>query len=278
MKTYQLLLLLFILFINTIYAQKESFLTGNKINMVISVTDFPKDDATHSTQKLEMIVPDSLKLNKKDLKLRVVLDYKYVIDTVRYFRLSKTVLPGAPLGASLPVIIPPIKKTNDLSEPSDSFGSANGYPHVFKESLHFHLKKHRLHLMLIEYDNEKDYLTDELGLKGDVRDEKIISISLTDRESKESIKHDLTENSFLIYPNPFDDQIFINIGNKNTSEQVKVDIFSVNGVKVISYNLITPHKNNQKRYVLDTSRLKKGIYYCYVTEGNGSYYKTIFKE
>ncbi|WP_299441186.1 T9SS type A sorting domain-containing protein [uncultured Aquimarina sp.] len=278
MKTHRSFLLLLIIFTSVAYAQDESFVTGNKINMVISVTDVPRDDATHSTQKLEMIVPDSLKLNKKDIKLRVVLDYKSVIDTVRYFRLSKTVVPGAPLGASLPVIIPPIKKPNDPSEPSDSFSSSNGYPYLFNNPLHFHLKKHKLYLSLIEYDTEEDYLKDEFGLEGVVRDEKVINISLINRESKELIIDNLTKNSFLLYPNPFDNQVTIDISNKKTSEQIKVDVFSINGIKVISYNLGNAHKNNQQQYILDTSHLKKGVYYCYVTEGSTSYYKTILKE
>ncbi|MDH7444153.1 T9SS type A sorting domain-containing protein [Aquimarina sp. 2201CG14-23] len=276
MKTHRFFLLLCLIITSITHAQNELFSKGNRINLVISVTDIPNDTSDKSIQKLEMVIPDSLKFNKKkDIRLRVILDYKSVIDTIRYFRLSKTVLPTAPYGASLPVIIPPIRKNDSLL---DSFNNSDNYPYVFENPLHFHLKKHRLHLSLREYDNIEDYLNDDLGIRGVLYAEKMVNISFINRESDRLVARNSEQETFQVYPNPFDNKVFIEEENKGINETTVIDIYNINGVKVLEYNSGNQNQISQKQYNLDTSHLKKGIYYCYIRQGNKSYSKTILKK
>ncbi|MBW1297690.1 T9SS type A sorting domain-containing protein [Aquimarina litoralis] len=278
MKTTPIASLILFLFCCVVHSQDDTFVRGNKINLVLSVTDAPGDSTRDTIQKLEMIIPSSLELNKKrDIRLKVILDYRSNIDTVRYFRLSKTVIPLAPYGASLPVIIPPIKKTGDDSE---TFNNTDTYPYIFETPFNFPLKEHRLHLSLREYDNVEDYLTDDLGTKGVIYQEKMIKISFVNRQSKNTAI-DIEETPSL-YPNPFDNQLtmefLVSDTSKVSNDNLTVSIFNNIGVRVMYRELKTNAPREHIQYNLDTSILKKGIYYCQINNGGKTFLRTIIKK
>ena len=71
---------------------------------------------------------------------------------------------------------------------------------------------------------------------------------------------------FSAAPNPFDDQLSmnINIGNKNVTD---IKIYDIIGKEVASVNL--SGKTGLHSYKVDTSNLKPGIYFCTVFSATG---------
>lgn len=71
-------------------------------------------------------------------------------------------------------------------------------------------------------------------------------------------------NQFLVYPNPTQDVLNINLHGIFTSEIQKLDIFGIDGKIVISEII-----NKNKLYVSVTS-LTKGIYFCRIYDGKNA--------
>lgn len=71
--------------------------------------------------------------------------------------------------------------------------------------------------------------------------------------------NDITKSKILIYPNPIENEININIENKN---QVNVKIYNLDGKLLLSKPIET------KNAKISTSNLKKGIYIIEISENN----------
>jgi hypothetical protein len=62
-----------------------------------------------------------------------------------------------------------------------------------------------------------------------------------------------------VYPNPFSDQIFVS----GIKEKARVEITDISGQKIAEFNQVS---NNQR--IDGLSRLKNGIYFIRIIEGN----------
>lgn len=82
-----------------------------------------------------------------------------------------------------------------------------------------------------------------------------------------------TLSGFTIYPNPATDQVNLNL--EKTGEQVAVEVFDINGRKVINTNFNGSANFNER---LDVSKLNSGVYFVEIfTNGKAATKKLIIK-
>lgn len=270
------IVLLFAFICVTANAQEIVTTRATKIHIRIQVTDVLSDNG-EVQQKIELKVPDTLKFHRNDIiKLKVHLNYRSSIDTIRYFRLSHIIFPNGPFGASAPVIIPPVSKDGNKSIES-SINSREGYPFVFKNPLHFIADNNRLMLRLIQYDNEDDYLKDELGNRGTWLDPVTINVILI--PGPVSVGN-MGSDQFSIYPNPGDGYFTIKYNDLSIQNTpVQIEVFNRNGMKVSSSSFVsTKTSNSNVLHSLDLTYLKKGIYHCSIRSRGNTFIKTLIKK
>ena len=82
-----------------------------------------------------------------------------------------------------------------------------------------------------------------------------------------SIKNSATENNGLsIYPNPTNGQVIINFTN-NSENNAALSLVNMNG-QVISIAQTHQKNSNQETFIIDTTPLAAGVYYCKVQLDN----------
>ncbi|MDG1332138.1 MAG: T9SS type A sorting domain-containing protein [Crocinitomicaceae bacterium] len=76
-------------------------------------------------------------------------------------------------------------------------------------------------------------------------------------------------DAFSIFPNPTDDEVWVEL--QNGGGQIQIDLFDVNGQLVLSI------KNAEKRQRIDLRKLDGGVYFVQVKNGSKSYSEKIVK-
>lgn len=100
------------------------------------------------------------------------------------------------------------------------------------------------------------YKDDSLDLKwGNIACDSVVSSSLN--------KIDLLKNNISVYPNPFDDNVSIDLSKTNT--QVS-EIVIMNNIGEVVFNTINKPFNNI--HTFNTSNLKTGFYFCKIKFGD----------
>ena len=82
--------------------------------------------------------------------------------------------------------------------------------------------------------------------------------SLNENEKKVSLN---------VYPNPFENQLFVNFRSSGLKLQLKL----INSIGVVEIEEVKVCDVNQ--IIVDTSKLKKGIYFLQIEDGNGMNFK-----
>lgn len=278
MKTKYFFILLVVCIPHFISGQEALVPKNRTVDVSISVTDSFNDKGVIE-QVVKLKGPERLAFSPHDIiRLKLDLDYSSSINTIKYFRLSYTVIPSDPFGASAPVIIPPVK--NDPTPALSIVEPIFDYPYVFNTPLFFKEKNNSISLRLMEYDNEEDYRNDEDGSDGRWLDD-ILEIDVfinkyrSDRTSIKSTR----KNSIKFYPNPVKDHLTIEyFGKESNDYKIQMDVYNNNGIKLRSSILKRKGSIGPKTmYSFETLGLEKGMYYCQIIYGENRYYKTLIK-
>ena len=208
----------------------------------------------------------------------ISLDYKSDLDITSYFRIKCVFLriPSATdpvgfadypmLGATAPVIIPPVKKKK--REARKPFK----YPYLAKVTYPIRPTNYEVAIKLLKYESYEDYIAASNNYI--VKSTKTIYINAA---------HNLPSSrnaSMVAYPNPSMDYLIIkhtNTSVKNTP--LEVIIFNDKGVQVSQHTLVNSSiETNSSSYNLDTSQLQNGTYYVQLSHEGKTQVKTIIKE
>ncbi|WP_109097498.1 T9SS type A sorting domain-containing protein [Aquimarina sp. AU58] len=278
MKTKYFFILLVVCIPYFINAQETLVPQNRTVDVSISVTDSFNDKGIIE-QVVKLKGPERLAFKPHDIiRLKLNLDYSSSISTTKYLRLSYTVIPSDPFGASAPVIIPPVK--NDPIPAPSIVEPVFDYPYVFNTPLFFKEKNNSISLRLMEYDNEEDYRNDEDGSDGvwlgDILE---IDIFIGKHRSGRTSMTSTHKNPIQFYPNPVKEHLTIEYFDKQSNDhKIQIDVYNNNGIKLRSRTLKSKNSIGSKAmYRFETLDLEKGMYYCQVTCGENRYYKTLIK-
>lgn len=100
--------------------------------------------------------------------------------------------------------------------------------------------------------------TIQLTVEGECTENDFYKIIEIENDNTVGIK-ELNNNSTIIYPNPADKKLFINIKDLKTDSKYQVKILDLNGKEINSLNLNKTNKDNS--YEIDISNLPSGMYY-----------------
>ncbi len=84
------------------------------------------------------------------------------------------------------------------------------------------------------------------------------------------------ENNFNVYPNPFDDKLFIAYNSIDT-QRVQIELFDITGKKLLEVENLPRLKGYNSITLTNLSTLQKGIYVVRLTYGNRTSTKKILK-
>ncbi|WP_430411243.1 T9SS type A sorting domain-containing protein [Kordia sp.] len=252
----------------------------NQIDLTLTIEDGP------SGQTFELLTEDNHNIDYRHdfINYNISLEYKSDLHSDGFFWLSCYFLPigsNAPitlpdplLGATAPVIIPPVRKKK--GEVSKLF-SSNDYPHVAKVVYYMRPTVYQVTIELLRYKTRQDYL--EGNEDNSVHFKKIIFVNAAHPAPSGR------NAAVTTYPNPSVNYLTIEFtenGTENPSAPtmpLQVAIFNDKGLKVSEHSLTNFTKNaNKTRYNLDTSNLPKGMYFCTIQQGTFTQVKTIIKE
>ncbi len=84
---------------------------------------------------------------------------------------------------------------------------------------------------------------------------------------------DINEESFIIYPNPVRQRLYVRTDNPVISQKVRVDIHTISGQKVLISDLFGEHWHQKG---IDVSGLSSGTYILKVSSENQIIYQRVF--
>lgn len=84
------------------------------------------------------------------------------------------------------------------------------------------------------------------------------------------------ENNFNVFPNPFDDDLFIAYNSTDT-QRVQIELYDLTGKKIIEEDNIPRQKGYNSFILYNLSALKKGIYFVRIMSGNKISTKKVIK-
>ncbi|WP_075344472.1 T9SS type A sorting domain-containing protein [Tenacibaculum agarivorans] len=282
MKTKEFLKLFFLFFCATNSAQQVKFITAD---ITISITESP----VINEENIEFIYPNEFVFYRNDnVFTKVHLDNQSTLKKMRYFRLELITasIDSLPpnircknftdnLGATAPVIIPPIgdddDERNNLTKTKVNDIIALDYPFVVKKMLWLKSPINKFKFNLLAYDTKERYLNDEYGVDGKSVACAVIDIKVLD-EDRPIIKENKIQT---IYPNPFTNRINV-ITNTENKTKPKMKLFNGLGRQFPIHFL--ENSEDKNLYRLDTSGLKRGIYFFHIQLDKEIYTKTIRKE
>ncbi|WP_046758878.1 T9SS type A sorting domain-containing protein [Kordia jejudonensis] len=247
----------------------------NKIDLTLLVED------SVSGQKFSLLADDFHYVQILHfVNYNVRLNYQSQEDTTHYFRIrcifedvtlsspshTTSLVDPLMLGATAPVIIPPVKKKKKRqvvdSEPI--------YPYLAKIIYRMYPKRYRVTIELLQYETEQDYL-DNTGTT-EVKATKVIFL--------DTLRHSSDRSSIVAYPNPTVDYLYIRQTDlAAVNEPLQIVIYSDKGAKMSQHTLTNKSTTpTEALYDVNTSHLPNGTYYVHLTHGGKTEVKTIIKK
>lgn len=270
-------------FVVMLNAQTAPTPTENVVNLKLIV----KDLANNQEFNLHTEEDTYYGLPYTDFFFLIELDNQSDSYETNYFRLkcifnqisNSSAFPGEILGATAPVIIPPVKKKKTFAYSSQGYVSE--YPFLAEIDYTIKPAEYLVTLKLLKYRNQQDYLDGN----GNFVIETIHTFHLITNHHPDPITTRSTLDTFKIktYPNPTKDNIVIehsNITNlSNSKTPLNLTIFNKEGNRIRSQKLVGTYTNNNGlQYRVHTSKLPKGIYFFEITKGKNTTVKKIIKE
>jgi hypothetical protein len=86
-----------------------------------------------------------------------------------------------------------------------------------------------------------------------------------------------SENTFNVFPNPFDDKLYIAYNSSDT-QRVQIELYDLSGKKIKTVSDISRHYGYNAITINDLFELKRGIYFVRVSSGNKTSTQKIVKK
>ncbi|WP_046758879.1 T9SS type A sorting domain-containing protein [Kordia jejudonensis] len=273
--------ILFLLFTGTSNAQAIYQHSSDIAPITLSVRDVQGGQRfTLETDSIQYFTPGN------NYNFKLYLNHESEVRDIAYFRFYYSFdIPnfiGTPanlqiymLGTTVPVIIPPVKKS--IAGEPRSYGSQ--YPFTLTSLVPLFPENYEVTLTLCKYNTYQDYVANNSNCTE--------SFSMTYQLRQLSTLSPLENQASRVttYPNPTTDQVIIAYEAKNSDSTpkqqapIQLTIFNKEGTTVGEHTIVKSHtKENSVFYKFDASRLAKGMYFFKIEDGKNTVVKTIVKQ